>query len=314
MAGEKENWVEIDLASTQEQEQAEKIAATPGKRQEVEIEQEAPVETRQEGQADETAGIETEGAQKRIKKLVAQRKAKEEELARERAARAALEERLAKLEKAAVAGAKQDAETYGKTLESQAKLLEERYAKALESGDTKLAAETMSELIRVNTQVTEVNAARREAPDTDERQEQRREAPAQRQQQQRAPQYHPKTEAFIEKHADWWEKDRVMTAAAIAIAKELEAEGFAPDEDDYYSEVEQRLRREMPHKFGGKTEQRQPRQTVSGAARTPANVGNKVRLTHEEVNMAKRLGVTVEQYAAEKRRAESNNNGYTEIL
>lgn len=312
MAGEKENWVEIDLASTQEQEQAEKVAATPGKRQEVEIEQEAPTETRQEGQTDETAGIETEGAQKRIKKLVAQRKAKEEELARERAARAALEERLAKLEKAAVAGAKQDAETYGKTLESQAKLLEERYARAIESGDTKLAAETMSELIKVNTQVTGVQAARREVPEADEQQETRREAPVQRQQQ--APRYHPKTEAFIEKHAEWWEKDRVLTAAAIAIAKELETEGFAPDEDDYYSEVEQRLRREMPHKFGGKTEQRQPRQTVSGVSRTPANVGNKVRLTHEEVNMAKRLGVTVEQYAAEKRRAESNNNGYTEIL
>lgn len=310
MAGEKETWVEIDLDSAQEQERAQKVQATP-QQQQTEVEQEVQVEpVKSEDQA-ELAGIETEGAKKRIQKLVAQKKAKEAEVAAERQRRLELEAELEALRKAGKESFKQDATAYAETLQTQLKLLEERYAAELEKGDAKAAAAIMSDMIRVNAQVSATKAAKQEVDEVDETPTRTqvtaaRQAPA-------TPSFHPKTQAFMEKHADWWGKDRVTTAAAVAIAQELEQDGYSPEEDDYYAEVENRLRQVMPAKFGGQPQRRAPRQTVSGVSGTPSSSGNRVRLDQSELAMAKRLGVSPEAYALQKKRAESAENGYTII-
>jgi hypothetical protein len=315
MADEKETWVEIDLDSAQEQDRAAKAKATPQAKQtaEVEIEDAPPAGQENTQSNQELDGIETEGAKKRIQKLVAQRKAKEAELATERAEKARLAAELDALKKAGMQSAKADASVYAEQQQAQVKLLEEKYARALEAGDSKTAAETMSDLIRANTTLASTQRAVKEVADEDRggQLEGSSRQTETRQRQQAA--YHPKTQAFIDKHEDWWGKDRVTTAAAVAIAKELESEGFTPEEDDYYSEVESRLKKEFPQKFGQQERQR-PRQTVSGASRTPAGAGNRVRLSQDEVNMAKRLGVTVEQYAVQKRRLDGANSGYTTIV
>lgn len=115
----------------------------------------------------------------------------------------------------------------------------------------------------------------------------------------------PKAEAWASKNA-WFGKDEAMTFAAFGIHKRLvEDEGFDPQSDDYYSELDQRMAREFPHKIQRSPQpetQVRPAQTVAGVSRNnPASGGasraRKVRLTPSQVAIAKRLGVPLEEYA-----------------
>ena len=90
-----------------------------------------------------------------------------------------------------------------------------------------------------------------------------------------------------------------MTFAAFGIHKKLiEDEGFDPESDEYYSELDRRIRREFPQKFSGSG--KRAAQTVAGVSRggsaSPAR-GKKVRLTPTQVSIANRLGVPLEKYA-----------------
>ena len=92
-----------------------------------------------------------------------------------------------------------------------------------------------------------------------------------------------------------------MTYASFGIHKKLvEEEGFNPSSDEYYEEIDKRLRNEFPQKFndGGEVQGgKQPAQTVASANRT-TNAGRKtVRLTPSQVAIAKKLGVPLEEYA-----------------
>jgi hypothetical protein len=92
----------------------------------------------------------------------------------------------------------------------------------------------------------------------------------------------------------------------------LETDGFSADDDEYYEEVRGRLKQEFPQKFGKSTSGRQQSvQTLGGASRGSAP--NRVRLSASEASLAKRMGLTVEQYAAEKRRVDASTGGYTVI-
>ena len=110
----------------------------------------------------------------------------------------------------------------------------------------------------------------------------------------------PKAEAWAERN-EWFGKDEAMTYASFGIHKKLvEEEGFNPSSDEYYEEIDKRLRDEFPQKFndGGEVrESKQPAQTVASANRT-TNAGRKtVRLTPSQVAIAKKLGVPLEEYA-----------------
>ena len=110
----------------------------------------------------------------------------------------------------------------------------------------------------------------------------------------------PKAEAWAERN-EWFGKDEAMTYASFGIHKKLvEEEGFNPSSDEYYEEIDKRLRNEFPHKFndGGEVQGgKQPAQTVASANRT-TNAGRKtVRLTPSQVAIAKKLGVPLEEYA-----------------
>ena len=110
----------------------------------------------------------------------------------------------------------------------------------------------------------------------------------------------PKAEAWAEKN-EWFGKDEAMTYASFGIHKRLvEEEGYNPSSDEYYEEIDKRLRNEFPHKFnegeevqGGK----QPVQTVASAKRTTSAGRKTVRLTPSQVAIAKKLGVPLEEYA-----------------
>ena len=118
---------------------------------------------------------------------------------------------------------------------------------------------------------------------------------------QAAQQVDPKAETWASKNP-WFGTDNAMTYTAFDIHRKLvEEEGFDPQSDDYYSEVDKRIRLEFPHKFDSvePTTSEQPAQTVASAKRPATGKGRKktVRLTPSQVAISKRLGVPLEEYA-----------------
>jgi hypothetical protein len=113
------------------------------------------------------------------------------------------------------------------------------------------------------------------------------------------PEPDPKAQSWAEKN-QWFGEDKVLTMAAFGIHEELVDEGFDPSSDEYYTEVDTRLKAEFPHKLGQKQETVQkPQQKVASAARnTQASGGKrKVKLSPSEVQMAKKLNVPLSEYA-----------------
>jgi hypothetical protein len=111
----------------------------------------------------------------------------------------------------------------------------------------------------------------------------------------------PKAEAWAAKN-DWFGKDAAMTMTSFVHHRQLtEEEGFDGTEDEYYDEIDKRMRAEFPHKFGDAVPQEdtRPAQTVASATRSPkrGRGKNTVRLTPSQVAIAKKLGVPLEEYA-----------------
>ena len=109
----------------------------------------------------------------------------------------------------------------------------------------------------------------------------------------------PKAEEWAEKNP-WFGTDNAMTYTAFDLHKKLtEEEGFDPNTDEYYAEVDRRMRLDFPHKFDN-TEQKEPTkptQTVASATRSVKPGRQTVRLTSSQVAIAKKLGVPLEEYA-----------------
>ena len=110
----------------------------------------------------------------------------------------------------------------------------------------------------------------------------------------------PKAEAWASKNP-WFGEDEAMTFAAFGIHKKLvEDEGFDPQGDDYYNELDSRIKREFPHKFGEEQSTgRKPAQNVAGVSRSTktGRSGKRVKLSPTQVTIAKKLGVPLEEYA-----------------
>ena len=109
----------------------------------------------------------------------------------------------------------------------------------------------------------------------------------------------PRAEAWASKNP-WFGNDRAMTYTAFEIHKELtENEGYDPNSNDYYAEVDKRIRVDFPHKFGNTNTKQStaPVQTVASASRSVKPGRQTVKLTSSQVAIAKKLGVPLEEYA-----------------
>ena len=109
----------------------------------------------------------------------------------------------------------------------------------------------------------------------------------------------PKAEAWASKNP-WFGTDRAMTYTAFEIHKDLtEKEGYDPSSDEYYAEVDKRIKVDFPHKFGNTSDKQttEPVQTVASASRSVKPGRKTVRLTSSQVAIAKKLGVPLEEYA-----------------
>jgi hypothetical protein len=243
----------------------------------------------------------SDGVQKRIAKLT--RKMREAERQREEAVQYAqsiknkndeMEGRLSKMDSSYVS----EFETRVKTGLAAAKLalknaIESQDVEAQIAAQQQLASLTMDEA-RVNS----IKVANENKPKASERQVNINP------QQQRMPQQQsdPKAEEWAAKNT-WFGNDSAMTHTALDLHKVLvEEEGYDPKSDEYYEEVEKRIRLEFPHKFdkidGTSTERVKPTQNVASAKRSASTGRRKtVKLTPSQVAIAKRLGVPLEDYA-----------------
>ena len=122
--------------------------------------------------------------------------------------------------------------------------------------------------------------------------------------QEQAPVKDPKAEAWAVEN-DWFGRDKVMTNVAYAIHEDLVNQGVDPRTDYYYTEIDKRMRENLPHKFQQDSSPeepaaQQPVQTVASANRNRGTGRNVVKLSSAEAAIAKRVGLSNEQYASEK--------------
>ena len=106
----------------------------------------------------------------------------------------------------------------------------------------------------------------------------------------------PKAQAWAEENP-WFGNDKAMTMTSFAFHEDLLSEGFDPASDEYYDEINNRIRNEFPHKFNEETQTSQPAQTVAPAKRSAKPGRKTVRLTPSQVAIANKLGVPLEEYA-----------------
>ena len=244
----------------------------------------------------------SEGVQKRIAKLT--RKMREAERQREEALAFAqsvkskndeMEGRLSKIDSSYVS----EFESRVKTSMAAAKLalknaIESQDVEAQIAAQQQLAALTLDEARLNNIKVANENKPKAEEKQVNINPQQQYYQPQQ--------QSDPRAEEWASRNT-WFGNDSAMTYTAFDIHKKLvEQEGYDPKSDEYYAEVDKRIRVEFPHKFDKvedtTTERAKPAQNVASARRS-ASTGRKktVKLTPSQVAIAKRLGVPLEEYA-----------------
>ena len=179
-----------------------------------------------------------------------------------------------------------------------------KLAAAKEAGDLAAEVEANKEIARLGyeeARLNEAKAAYEAAKDESKTQEIPKVSP------QREAQPDPKAEAWGAKNK-WFGTDTAMTYTAFDLHKKLvDEEGYDPNTDEYYSEIDKRIRLEFPNKFGNTDDKVQentakPTQIVASAKRSVNKSGRKtVRLTPSQVAIAKKLGVPLEEYAKQMR-------------
>ena len=237
----------------------------------------------------------SKSVQNRIKKLVTARR--QEERDKEEAIRYAealrkeneeLKERNTTLNKGYNA-------QYEGRVGSQLEQAKKAFKDAYDSGDSDaiVAANQAIARITLDEERLRVIKAREEKNEAAVQQQQ------QPQEQQPAANPDPKAKAWADRN-DWFGNDRVMTVGAYAIHEDLANEGFDLTSDDYYSELDKRLRVEFPQKFENNTTNGGTARVASAdssASRSTKKGRRAVKLTPSQVAIAKKLGVSLEDYA-----------------
>ena len=240
----------------------------------------------------------SDGVQKRIAKLT--RKMREAERQREEAiayaeaankSKSEMEGRLSKLDKSYVS----EFESRVKTNMAAAKLA---LKNAIESQNVEAQIAAQEQIANLTMDGARLNAMKVAEESKPEPAKDVNITPQRNQQ----PATDPKAEEWALKNS-WFGNDSAMTYTAFDLHKKLvEEEGFDPKTDEYYAEVDKRIRLEFPHKFDKvedtTTERVKPTQNVASAKRSASTKGRKtVKLTPSQVAIAKRLGVPLEEYA-----------------
>ena len=174
---------------------------------------------------------------------------------------------------------------------------EQEYARAMEMGDSQAAGEANRRLTALSIENDRASQAKIQQERANAQREQQQPQQQQQQQQQEVRRPDRKAESWAEKN-EWFGQDDAMTYAAFGIHKTLvEDEGFDPQSDSYYNELDQRIGQKF--NMPSNNTSRRPVQTVAGVSRSVSgrSSGKKVRLTPSQVAIAKKLGVPLTEYA-----------------
>ena len=300
MPDDKEKTVPIDTSgpdATVDIEEVKDEAVIEQPEQETSTEETVKVEEKKQ---DENLEDYSKGVQSRIAKLT--RKMREAER-REQAAidyAKAVEEKRQALEKRFEKTDADYVKKFETSIQTGLEAAQKELAAAIESGDAQAQVEANKRIATLafeNAKLDQAKAGREEIQA--EKPVTLSEPPVRTQQMDDPINPDPRAEDWASKNT-WFGRDRAMTYTAFEIHKDLtEKEGYDPNSDEYYAEVDKRIRVDFPHKFGN-TEQKQstaPVQTVASANRSVKPGRKQVRLTSSQVAIAKKLGVPLEEYA-----------------
>ena len=305
---EQEDKIEIEFE--EEPENEPKIKVQEKEETKVEIEQEEePV--KEEAEAPELEGIETKGAEKRIRKLIRQRKERDEHIQALIQKNEELNSNLRTKDKEVNVLGKTSLDASQKQLTDKIELARAVYTEAFEEGDKDRVLKAQEMLNDAQIDLKSVTAAQNNYQEIQDVPQQ------QAQPQQQRPQRTDPRAAKWAADNDWFGTDNVMTAAALAIDAELKGEGYDPEDQDFYKEINKRVKSAFPHKFGEDQNRVQetiatPAQVVSGGSRSSPTNSKKVKLSKEDVRLAQKWDIPLERYAAEKLKVD-NSEGYTNI-
>lgn len=193
---------------------------------------------------------------------------------------------------------------YETRVQSQIEQAKKAYSDALYNNDVNAQVEAQRALTRLAIEEERAIASKSQREQLLKQQEG---LMAEKQPQQTAPkQPDPRAEQWAENNK-WFGTDEAMTFTALAHHKKLLREGYDPKSDEYYEEINSYMKEQFPNRFEqtsqkeeeakGEVKEKAP-QTVAGTSRTSKSSGSKkVKLTPSQVAIAKKLGLTLEQYA-----------------
>ena len=285
-----------------EEKKEEAVIEQPEENTEQETVTEEPVKEETK-KSDETLEDYSKGVQSRIAKLT--RKMREAER-REQAAveyAKAVEEKRQILEKRFEKTDSEYVKKFETSISTGLEAAQKELAAAIEAGDAKGQVEANKRIATLafeNAKLEQTKAGR---------EEQQAEKPVLTQppvQMEQPNNPDPRAEAWASKNS-WFGTDKAMTYTAFEIHKDLtEKEGYDPSSDEYYAEVDKRIRVDFPHKFGNTNDKQTtaPVQTVASATRSVKPGRKTVRLTSSQVAIAKKLGVPLEEYAKQLKNTE----------
>ena len=293
---------EIDV----EEQKDESVVEAEAPKEEAEAPSEEPVETKQETETEEPKKEDdkleeySKGVQARIAKLT--RKMREAERQRDAATEYAksVEEKRQAMEKKFARTDEQYLKKFETSISTGLEAAQKELAAAIEAGDAKAQVEANKRIATLafeNAKLTEAKEGRATASTGGEvTKPSEVKAPTQPVMQDEPSD--PMAEAWAAKNT-WFGKDRAMTYTAFEIHKDLvEKEGYDSKSDEYYAEIDKRIRVDFPHKFA-KSDNNQstnPVQTVASVKKSVRPGRKTVKLTSSQVAIAKKLGVPLEEY------------------
>ena len=306
---EKDSWETVEVPSTEveyeiEAPVVEQAAKAEPEVKENEIENEEPKELE---------GIETDGAAKRIRQLVKQRKERENQVEALLRQNQELHTRLASKSNEVTNISRHTLDLSEKQLTDKIQLAREVYLEAFEEGEKEKLLNAQEMLNEAQSDLKQVTNAKAQY----ESQAQQPVAKPAERQPVAQPETDPKAEEWVSNN-EWFGKDNIMTAAALAIDAELKNEGYDPNDNEFYQEINNRIKNTFPQKFGEVQERVQentsiPAQVVSGGSRSSPSSRKKIKLSQEDLRLAEKWNIPLETYAAQKLKVVQADGEYTNI-
>ena len=268
-------------------------------------------ETGKEEDAPELEGIETKGAEKRIRHLIKQRKERDEQLNEVRTELNQLRYQMAEAGKlkfdydGALASAKEG------EISSKLENARTKFKDAYEAGNKDGVLEAQEELSEAKTDLKLLDQRKGWIKQQAEQYSNEQERRKHQYENTQTANVDPLAQEWAEKNK-WFGKNRTRTAVALSIDAELKEQGEDPSDPSFYEKVDNRLHEELPEKGSEEATPSKPRQVVAGRSRSPAS--KKVKLTSEDVRLAKKWSIPLERYAAEKAKADKADGDYTTVV